>query len=60
MPTPRHSATWFAHRFNANGTIDSICPRCYATVGTSSWEADLERMEADHICDPAHLTNFEE
>lgn len=49
----------FPHRSNSDGTIDSICPRCFATVGTSTWEADLERMEAAHVCNPIRLNEYE-
>jgi hypothetical protein len=48
----------FPHRTNHNGTIDSICPRCYATVGTSTWESDLEHLEAAHVCEPAGSKDF--
>jgi len=49
----------FPHRANRDGTIDSICPRCYETVGTSTWESDLEHCEAAHVCEPAQLRRFE-
>jgi len=50
----------FPHRANPDGTIDSICARCYATIGNAHWESELERMEADHICDPVRLSHFDE
>lgn len=53
-------ATECQHRTNPDGTIDSICPYCYATIGNAHWESDLERMEADHICDPEQLARFNE
>lgn len=53
------SLAYFPHRCKPDGTIDSICPRCYATIGTSTWEADLERMETAHLCDPVRLIEFE-
>ena len=49
----------FPHRMNKDGTIDSVCPRCFATVGRSTWEAELDRMEAAHICDAARLASFD-
>jgi len=55
MPTSHFVYFEFPHRMNKNGTIDSVCPRCFATVGCSTWEADLDRMEAAHVCDPARL-----
>jgi hypothetical protein len=48
----------FPHRMNEDGTIDSICPHCFVTIGCSTWEADLDRMEAAHICEPARLASF--
>jgi hypothetical protein len=45
----------FAHRSNRNGTTDSICRECFATVTTAIWEADLERAERAHCCDPSAL-----
>jgi hypothetical protein len=42
----------FAHRSNRNGTTDSICHRCFATVATATWEADLDRAERVHACQP--------
>jgi hypothetical protein len=42
----------FPHRGNKDGTIDSICPRCYMTVGTALNESELGEIEHSHICDP--------
>jgi len=47
------------HRSNPDGTIDSICPRCYTTIGTSTWEYELERLEAEHVCNTIELKFFE-
>ena len=48
----------FVHRENRDGTIDSICRRCFVTVVSSTLRADLERREKDHICDPLALARF--
>jgi hypothetical protein len=45
----------FVHRANADGTIVSFCRRCFMTVASSQWEADLERGESSHKCDPIEL-----
>jgi hypothetical protein len=45
----------FAHRDNADGTIVSFCRKCFMTVASSQWEADLERAESKHKCDPIQL-----
>lgn len=50
----------YAHRVNEDGTLDSICPCCFLTIATSTWEADLERMELLHVCDPNRLSHFEQ
>lgn len=43
----------FSHRFNAgDGTVDSICHRCFKTVAIATREADLEIPEQKHTCDP--------
>ena len=42
----------FAHRSNLDGTTDTICPRCVATVATVYDEGELLRYEQQHICDP--------
>ena len=39
MPSPKHLK--FAHRFNPDGTVDSICPRCFVTVDSAAKELDL-------------------
>lgn len=50
MPLPRDDH--FAHRPNRDGTTDSICRHCFATVCTSTWETDLAQAERGHVCDP--------
>jgi hypothetical protein len=48
----------FPHRCNCDGTIDSICDCCFATVATSAVEADLALSEAAHICEPARVEYY--
>jgi hypothetical protein len=50
----------YPRRATHKGTIDSICPSCFATIGTSTWEADLERMEAAHVCQPLRAQYLDE
>lgn len=40
----------FVHRRDHNGTVDSVCLHCYATIATSSNEATLREQEAAHFC----------
>lgn len=49
----------FSHRFKANGSIDSICHRCFATVGTAFEAADLERIEDRHTCIPSEQSRYD-
>jgi hypothetical protein len=42
----------FSHRFNRDGTVDSICHSCFMTVATATHEAELENYEQNHLCDP--------
>ena len=50
----------YRHRHNENGTIDSICVQCFATVATCNLEADLNRLERGHTCDPLQLEYLRE
>jgi hypothetical protein len=49
----------YPHRCNRDGTIDSICPHCFVTIGSSMWESELELMELAHVCDAQALEHFE-
>jgi len=40
----------FAHRLNSDGTADSICLYCFATIATTPRESELERAERSHFC----------
>ncbi len=40
----------FSHRYNPDGTWQSICPECYKTVAESREEAELKRAEDTHVC----------
>jgi len=45
----------FPHRHNADGTHDSICTVCLATVATVQNELELAGLESAHVCEPANL-----
>ena len=53
MPTVTRDR--FTHRHNKDGTHDSICFACLATIVSVRDENDLLRYEATHICDPVRL-----
>jgi hypothetical protein len=41
----------FAHRYNPDGTIDSICKICFMTVSTAETPDDLKALEFSHACE---------
>lgn len=45
----------FPHRLNKDGTHDSICRVCLATVASVGNEDDLAHYEAMHVCNPMRL-----
>ena len=47
----------FPHRHNPDGTYDSICTKCFATIGTRETEEELVEIEAEHKCNPALFYN---
>ena len=49
MPQP-DALKVFTHRLNPDGTADSICLFCFATVGSLLAEQALEAKEATHFC----------
>ncbi len=40
----------FVHRVNDNGSVDSICLYCFATVASFAKEIGLEERESAHGC----------
>jgi len=49
----------FAHRHNEDGTVDSICRRCFLTVATGRTEEELKEAEIIHVCDDRLIANWE-
>jgi hypothetical protein len=45
----------FPHRYNKDGSWDSICPQCFLTVATRSTEDELRKDEREHQCYKAAL-----
>lgn len=39
----------YPHRQNADGSYDSICTTCFATIARSTGEAGLTEGEATHV-----------
>jgi hypothetical protein len=57
MPSSEHLK--FAHLLIPDGTVDSICPRCFVTVFSAANEADLVPKEKQHVCDPFLVAHYE-
>ena len=45
----------FFRRQISEETHDSICSKCLVMIATDSTEADLDREESVHACDPMNL-----
>ena len=40
----------FSHRIKADGSVDSICLACLATISSDKAGTTVEREEEDHVC----------
>ena len=45
----------FIHRLNLDGSWDTICTKCFATVGIAETVDGLAKWESEHTCDPVTL-----
>ena len=45
------------HRTNFDGSFDSICPTCFATIANTLNESELADHEINHICNPSFLAD---
>jgi hypothetical protein len=43
------------HRNSGDGSVDSICIACYATVASRRNKTELAPNENNHVCDPISL-----
>jgi hypothetical protein len=48
----------FRLRQNWDGTLDSICLKCFLTVAHGRDESARALLEHCHVCDPLHLARF--
>jgi len=51
--------TTFHHRHHDNGTLDSICPRCFLTIALAIEKQHVSLVEHIHECDPFRLHQIE-
>jgi hypothetical protein len=45
----------FPHRLNRDGSYDSICLKCFATIASTRTEIELTSHDKTHICNHAML-----
>ena len=46
---------FFPHKLNNDGSYQSICLTCFATVGYASKVEDLDDYDRNHVCKPIAL-----
>ena len=44
------TAPFFPHRRNKDGSFDSICLKCFATVASHKTEEELKEQDKVHVC----------
>ena len=44
------TAPFFPHRRNKDGSFNSICLRCFATVASHRTEEELKDKDKNHVC----------
>ena len=49
------TAPFFPHRRNKDGSLDSICLKCFATIGSQRTEAELTELDEAHVCSSTPL-----
>src|SRR5947209_3821927 len=59
MATPTLERKTFQHRFNYDGTFDSICLSCFQTIATTNDECVLSVFEEAHACADIDLYRVE-
>jgi hypothetical protein len=43
-------APFFPHRRNKDGSFNSICLKCFATVASHMTEEELKDQDKNHVC----------
>ena len=50
------TAPFFPHRRNRDGSFNSICLECLATVASHMTEEELREQDKQHVCDKSVLS----
>jgi hypothetical protein len=63
LPPPKEETTmadklvaFYPHRRNKDGSYDSICRTCFVTVAFGQSEAELMKLDAQHVCEFSTLS----
>jgi hypothetical protein len=48
---------FYPHRQNPDGSIDSICLRCFATVASAMDVSELHSYDKAHVCDATSIAH---
>ncbi len=51
--------TRYPHRRNGDGSFDSICTACFATIGRAKDESRLAEQERNHSCRRSPLSDWD-
>src|SRR3982074_2536226 len=51
-----HTATLFPHRRNKDGSFNSICLQCFATIASHMTEEELQELDKHHVCEKSILS----
>jgi len=49
--------TFYPHRQNRDGSFDSVCLKCFATIANAKEVTELRSYETEHVCIPSMLSN---
>jgi hypothetical protein len=44
------TASFFPHRRNRDGSFDSICLKCFATIASHMTQEELDELDKNHTC----------
>ena len=55
IAVPELRPPFYPHRWNRDGTYDSICLKCFATVANVRDAGELDAYDDAHICEESYL-----
>jgi hypothetical protein len=55
-----HTTPFFPHRRRKDGTLQSICLKCLATIGIRKSDLELTELDKTHVCSSTSLSDGDE